>query len=122
MEHGGMKARGPLGEDDKRRLVLKLVRRLRCVACGTQYSPHDFVLVDRQSDAWVLGIQCRQCGASSHVIVLMYSGSEPEPVVDLTSEELNAADDWPPITGDDVLDVHLLLDDFYGDLDDLFST
>jgi hypothetical protein len=121
MDHGGMKARGPLGEEDKRRLVLKLVARLRCPECGQSYDSHDFILVDRQPDAWVLGVQCHQCGASSHILIVMDLRSKAEPVADLSPEERRIVDGWPPITGDDVLDVHEILDEFDGDLDDLFS-
>jgi hypothetical protein len=117
MGHGGMRARGPLGEEDKRRLVLKLVARLRCPECGLSYDSHDFILVDRQPDAWVLGVQCRQCGASSHILIVMDLRSG----IDLSAEEHRISDEWPPITGDDVLDVHEILEEFDGDLDDLFS-
>jgi hypothetical protein len=121
MDHGGMKARGPLGEEDKRRLVLKLVARLRCAECGLSYDSHDFVLVDRQPDAWVLGVQCRQCGASSHVLIVMDLHSGPEPVAGPSREERGIAHEWPPISRDDVLDVHEILEEFDADLDDLFA-
>lgn len=122
MDQGGMKAKGPLSEEDKRRLVLKLVTRLRCAECGTAYDLHDFALVERRPDVWVLSAQCRQCGTSSHVVVLMYVEPESEPVVDLSPEELRLRDEWPAITADDVLDVHQILEEFDGDLDDLFSS
>jgi hypothetical protein len=121
MEHGRMKPRGPMDEDDKRRLVLKLVMQLRCMACGELFDPHDFALVERKPDVWVLGIQCRHCGVSSHVVVLMRLETKPEPIGELTQEEIESAAEWPPISSDDVLDVHELLEEFYGDLDDLFS-
>jgi hypothetical protein len=54
-EQGGMKAKGPLSEGDKRRLVLKLVAQLRCVECGRTYEPGDFTLIHRWQDLWVLG-------------------------------------------------------------------
>jgi DNA-directed RNA polymerase subunit RPC12/RpoP len=117
-----MEARCPLDEDDKRRLVLKLVTRLRCIQCGQPFDPHDLALVDRQPDAWVLAIQCRQCGASSHVVVIMRSEPESELGVDLTPGELKIAEKWPPITSDDLLDVHQFLEEFSGDLNDLFSS
>jgi hypothetical protein len=120
MEHGRMKPNGPMDEDNKRRLVLKLVTQLRCMACGEMFDPHDFALVERNLDVWVLGIQCRQCGASSHVVVMMRLEAEPESISELTREEAEVVAEWPPISGDDVLDVHELLEEFYGDLDDLF--
>jgi len=115
-----MKAPSPLDENDKRRLILKLVTRLRCVGCGQPYAPQDFVLIERRQDVWVLGVHCRHCGSSGHVIVVMRSDAESEPVTDLTAEESRVVDQWPPITADDVLDVHELLQEFDGDLGALF--
>jgi hypothetical protein len=47
--------------------------------------------------------------------------AEPEPLVDLVPEEVKVAEQWPPISVDDVLDVHLLLEGFSGDLTLLFD-
>jgi hypothetical protein len=120
MEHGWMKPKGPLDEDEKRRLVLKLVTQLRCMECGNPYDVHDFALVDRQPDVWVLDIRCRHCDSSSHVVILMHLAAQSGPAVHLTPEEIQMAEESPPISRDDVLDVHELLQEFDGDLDDLF--
>ena len=121
MDQGGMKPVGPLSEGDKRRLVLKLVARLRCVACERQYDPHDFNLVHNWQDMWVLSTRCRHCDDPVHVIVFMHLDAEPEPVVDLTPEELERVAEWPPICADDVLDVHTLLQECDGDLERLLA-
>jgi len=122
MEQGGMQAKAPLGEDEKRRLILRLVARLRCAECGQQYAAQDFSLVHRHRDVWVLATRCRHCGEACHVVVFMRLDAEPEPVVDLTAEEMKIAGQWPPITADDVLDVHELLQEFDGDLAELFAS
>ena len=62
----------PLGEEEKRRLVLKAVTRLRCVECGRLYDPEDFALVNRWKDLWVLSTRCRHCDDPVHVIVFMH--------------------------------------------------
>ena len=116
-----MQAAGPMSEGDKRRLVLKLVARLRCVQCQNPYDPHDFTLVHNMEDMWVLSTRCRHCDELCHVVVYMRLGAEPEPIIDLTPEEVEAADNWSPITTDDLLDVHAFLQEFDGDFDLLFS-
>jgi hypothetical protein len=116
-----MQARFPLDEEDKRRLILKLVKKLRCAECGRFYNPDGFVLVRRWQDVWVLSTRCQFCDDSCHVVVLMRLDAEPEPAIDLTREELAAANDWPPITADDVLDVHVFLEEFDGDFEALFT-
>jgi hypothetical protein len=43
-------------------------------------------------------------------------------VIDLTPEEVEVAEAWPPITVDDVLDTHLLLQEFEGDFATLLES
>ena len=52
MEEEWADASTPLDEEEKRRLVVQLVNRLRCVECGRLYDPEDFVLVHRWQDMW----------------------------------------------------------------------
>lgn len=121
MAQSPMPAGLPLDEESKRRLVLRLVTQLRCTECSRLYDPEDFVLVNRSQDAWVLHTRCRHCDQPSHVVVYMRLDAEPEPLMDLVPEEIKVAEHWPPISVDDVLDVHLLLEGFSGDLAMLFD-
>jgi len=111
-----METRVPLDDDEKRRLIFSLVTRLRCAGCGQAYDPQSFSLVHRGQDVWVLGAQCDRCREPVHVIVFMRLDKHPGSVVDLTPDEIEASLQWPPITSDDVLDVHELLEEFDGDL------
>lgn len=111
----------PLDENDKRRLVTKIVTHLRCPECGRLYDLEDFALVHRWQDVWVLTTRCRHCDELCHVVVYMHLDAEPEPVMDLTPEELEVVDEWPPISVDDVLDVCAALQEFDGDFGSLFD-
>ena len=126
MEQGGITPAGPLSEGDKRRLVLKLVARLRCVACERPYDPHDFTLVHNWQDTWVLSTRCRHCHEPCHVVIFMRLDAKPEPkaelITDLTPEELQEEGYRSPITFDDVLDVHVLLEESNGDLETLLAS
>jgi hypothetical protein len=117
MEQEWADASAPLDEEEKRRLVVQLVTRLRCVECGRLYDPEDFVLMHRWEDMWVLSTRCRHCDELCHVVVYMRLDVEPEPIIDLTPEEVEAAADWLPITADDLLDVHNFLEAFDGDFE-----
>lgn len=121
MEHGWPGAGTPLDDNDKRRLVSQLVRQLRCMACNRLYDPEDFTLVHRWQEVWVLSTRCRHCDELCHVVIFMQLGTEPEPVMDLTPGEAQIAADRPPITADDVLDMHLLLHEFDGDFEELLA-
>ena len=112
-----MKAMVPSDEEDKRQFIFELVARLRCTECGRPYNTHDFVLVNKSQDVWVLGIECNHCGGSGHVVVALQPDAKPEPVSDLTPEELEIVEKWSPISLDDVLDMHMLLEEFDGDLE-----
>jgi hypothetical protein len=122
MEHDWMRSRGPLDEDDKRRLVLELVAQLHCTECEQPYDLEDFALVHHWEDLWVLSARCGICDQVCHVVIYMQLDAAPEPAVDLTPEEIEVAGKWPPITADDVLDVHLLLQQFDGDLEMLLNS
>jgi hypothetical protein len=111
-----MQSRIPLDDNDKRHLLLRLITRLRCTECGRFYDPEDFALVHRWQDVWVLSTRCRHCDDLCHVVVFMHLDADPEPFLDLTPEESQSADEWPPITADDVLDMHALLQGLDGDL------
>ncbi len=116
-----MKATGRQDDSERHRLLLKLLAQLRCIQCGTHYDPHDFVQIHRWQDVWVLSVECRQCAQHSHVIVSLALGAQSEPAVDLTEEELEGAQDWHPVTSDDVLDMHMLLQEFEGDFETILS-
>ena len=120
MIEGGMTAKGALDESDKRRLVLKLVTQLHCVECGQLFDPHDFTLLHRSPDLWVLGTRCRNCNQAVQVVVFMRLDVQSEPATDLMPEELQVADQWPAITADDVLDVHEALCECDDDLETFF--
>jgi hypothetical protein len=121
MEHGWMQPGPPRDENDKHRLILNLITRLRCPECNRLYDPEDFALMDQSQDVWVLGTRCRYCDEVVHVVVYMGLGDEAQPVVDLTPEELERTAEWPRITADDVLDIHVALSECDGDLQSLFA-
>ena len=116
MEFSHGDAEIPLDEDEQRQLLLSLIAQLRCVECGQLYDPEDIAVLHRGPDLWVLNARCHHCDAFCHVLVFLQLELEPEPIMDLTPEERDVADAWPAITPDDILDIHLLLESFEGDL------
>jgi hypothetical protein len=112
----------PLDGNQKRQLVLKLLSRMRCQACGQRYKHQSFSRIYKQSDVWVLRTRCANCGKESHVIVFLHLNAEPDPPTELTLDEIEAAAEQPPISADDVLDMHHLLKEFDGDFQELFSS
>jgi hypothetical protein len=111
-----MAAANPLDENRAHHHILKLLSGLQCAECGARFSPHSFVLVHRWQDSWVLRTDCESCDTSSLVVVAMVDATEPEAMVDLSSEEVEETATRSPITSDDVLDMHLFLQELEGDL------
>jgi hypothetical protein len=116
-----MKALGPADDNETRRIVLKLLARLRCSECGTPFELHDFVLQHHRQDTWVLVVECRHCGESTHVVIAMQYEDDPELASELTPAELRVVAQQPPITADDVLDMHGFLEEFDGDFEGLIG-
>jgi len=116
-----MKAEAPLDDNEKRRLVLKLISQLHCLECGRAHDRDDFSLVQRWDDFWVLSSHCHHCQWQGHIVVYMHLDAEPGPVTDLSVEELGSTKNRPAINADDVLDVYLFLREFDGDFEELFA-
>lgn len=106
-----MRASDPQNESSIHERVMRLLARLKCTECGARFDPHGFSLVHRSADGWVLGADCHQCGRSNLVIVALTGQAQPEPASDLLPEEIEAARGWTPLTTNDVLDMHLFLQD-----------
>jgi uncharacterized metal-binding protein YceD (DUF177 family) len=121
MEQGWMKVGGPLDGGEMRRFVIRLLKQLQCVGCGQVFNPRDFALVHQLEEMWILSTRCRRCEELTHVVIAVHLEEELEPLTDLTLEELSSEDEWTPITTDDVLDVHALLQDFDGDFEALLA-
>ncbi len=116
-----MKTEVPPDDNEKRRLVFKLVGQLHCLDCGRAYDRDDFSLAHRWEDVWVLSSHCHHCNGRSHVVIFMHVDAAPVVVLDLSPEEAISVAELPAITADDVLDIHLLLSSFDGDFEELFA-
>jgi hypothetical protein len=70
---------------------------------------------------WLLSARCRHCDELCQVVILMPTAEEAELSAELSTEEAEALADLPPISSDDVLDLHLFMQDFDGDFEMLFA-
>ena len=108
-------------ESERHQLILKLLTRLRCAECGKPYEPEDFVLVNRWQNVWVLGVECCHCGGSGYVVIAMQFDEEPKPEIGPLPEEVDRTKVGSPLTADDVLDMHLFLEEFDGDFENIWA-
>ena len=100
--------------------VRQLLENIRCVVCSEQYDESDVSIMGQQDELWMLMVSCHRCETQGIILAMVKEDEQIEVLTDLTPEELAEATDLPPISGDDVLDVHRFLRDFEGDLVELF--
>lgn len=110
----------PPGDSPQFRRVQQVIARLRCAACGRPYEPQQCQVIEQREDAWVLSVRCPRCNASGYVVVVL-TLSEPSAASggELSPDELAALRGLPPITADEVIDLHYWLESYGGDMESL---
>ncbi|MCL5273202.1 MAG: hypothetical protein M1434_00440 [Chloroflexi bacterium] len=112
-------------DDDVRELVENLAGDGCCPLCGQSYRREDIRVVREylRANRWILSMSCHCCGTGS-----LITAQAPQqvyvrrrPPTELTARELRQLADTAPLTSDDVLDMHIFLSQFQGDLQHLGS-
>ena len=101
-----------------------LVDNIRCTTCGGKFYPEDFRVLGRREEIWFVAVSCGHCATQGIIFALVREG-ETAPRVkatgELTAEEQTKFSSLPPISMDEVTDIHRLLRDFQGDVHELFK-
>jgi hypothetical protein len=93
------------------RLIRYLVTNVECVGCHRSYDFEDIRVVEKRPTVYVLLMTCQNCGTKGLLMAFLQERAEdPE-----GSEQVETRSGHRPITADDVLDVHRLLERFDGD-------
>ncbi|GAC1657602.1 MAG: hypothetical protein NVS9B1_15780 [Candidatus Dormibacteraceae bacterium] len=102
-------------------------RYYNCPVCGRNLRGCEVRMLDHQEDRFTVQVTCAACRVS-FVVVLAIQGAgvdslleDEELVIEEVLEPVPAAGGSGPIESDEILDVHLLLKDFRGTLDDLLK-
>ena len=88
---------------------------LNCPLCGSAYDADQLQPICKDSDRWVLSVQCYCCGTGSLITTPAFTAT------DLISEA-HTQQTLPPLSVDDVLQWQQLLQDFEGDWVRLWMT
>jgi hypothetical protein len=97
--------------------LIALPDGLRCTVCDERVPATRLRLLARRDDLAFLEIDCASCSSATLGFVLGGRTDGPMP-----ADEASPADERPPISGDDVLDMHQLLASWRGDLAGLLAT
>lgn len=84
-----------------------------CPLCNMQYNPLSAKILDERDDAHLVHVECRRCG--SLIVALVLTGgigiSSVGLVTDLTSEDVLKFKEVGSMQMDDVIELHLALEE-----------
>jgi hypothetical protein len=111
---------------DAERWLTSELASFGCAACGQPYGEAHIRLIAQREELYFVDLSCPHCGSQAVAIVTIQVDGD---VATLEGGELvragspteTAAGDAPPISVDDVLDAHALLDGFSGDVHQLIA-
>ncbi len=97
-----------------------------CGACGQAYGGGRILLIARREELYFVDLTCHHCGSQAVAIVTIQVDGETVTLeggelVRALEPEPDVAPDGPPISADDVLDAHLVLQSFEGDIRQLIA-
>jgi hypothetical protein len=99
-------------------ILKRIVSNLRCEKCNGSFQPEEIVVLGRKDNLWYLAVSCSACSNQEVVAALVEEAGEPELPSDLNESERKTF--VAPISSDDVLNVHMFLEDFDGNFHALF--
>ncbi len=95
-----------------------------CAACGQPYESGKIRLLAEREGLFFVDLGCSHCGTQAVAIVTIATDDDDELRIDAgehASVALTATPAADPVSADDVLAVHKLLDGFAGGIDDLLE-
>jgi hypothetical protein len=109
----------PAGQEQK---LKQLISSYRCHVCRRCFERDHVRLAARHEQLWIVSVRCSLC-RNQQVFWIALKDDKGESILQDVSErrdEVFAA--MPPVTSDDVLDMHEFLRSFNGDFRRLFLT
>jgi len=111
---------------DAERWLTSELASFGCAACGQAYGQGHIHLIAQREELFFVDLTCDHCGSQAVAIVTIEVDGETTTLEGgelVRAEETgpDAAPDGPPVSADDVLDVHDLLDGFRGDAHQLIA-
>ncbi len=120
-------------EKQIKRVVLN--RMERCSVCHNEFATDDIQVVSRRADMWMMVVTCNECHGRNFVAAVLGDGDPDEAQValrklseggqiGLDSPEIREISEplGPPVSVNDVIDMHEFLAAFDGDFTRLFRS
>jgi len=97
-----------------------------CAACGQAYGQGHIRLIAQREELFFVDLSCDHCGSQAVAIVTIQVDGETATLeggelVRVEEDDLDAIAEGPPVSADDVLDIHDFLEGFQGDVHQLMA-
>lgn len=102
-------------------VVRRLMTSLKCRHCGGQYGSTNVKVLGQRKELWFLSVHCPHCQNEGLLALSAKKNRSHQPVTGLSPQERDRFAQLPPISADEVLDLHLLLRNFDGDFASTFA-
>jgi len=99
--------------------VKNSVSYFECIHCNQYFEPNNADFVAHYGDSWVFAVYCPYCQITSLQVVIIAESGGSEVVNELSEAEQVKFS--TQICSDDVIDIHLFMRDYNGDLTFLLS-
>jgi hypothetical protein len=101
------------------RFLREQAKNYDCSVCGTNHSRSEINVLGKREGGWVVRVQCSKCETA--ITLLVYVGDKEPTTVRRVGDAPKRARK-PPVTLDEVLDAHDLLETYTGDAHALFAS
>ncbi|MDP7240119.1 MAG: hypothetical protein QGH72_02775, partial [Dehalococcoidia bacterium] len=88
---------------------------------SSHYRSCDIKVLGQREKMWLLNVHCPQCQKEVLLAVSLKPLAARKPVTDLNPNEVRHHTQLPPVSPDEVLDLHLFLRSFNGDFSSTFT-
>jgi len=93
---------------------------MQCAVCGSHYQEDRVHIVSQQGELLVARVTCAQCNTQGLIFATLKEG-ELSLIGELSPEEWETFRKMSKVSVDNVLDMHLLLRNFEGDMKELLE-
>ncbi|HEU5286977.1 MAG TPA: hypothetical protein VFV20_01105 [Candidatus Limnocylindria bacterium] len=107
------------------RFLREQAKNYDCNVCGTNHSRSEISVLGKREGGWVVRVTCSKC--ETVVTLLVFVGDKAQETTATSAAKKTAPTAAPrrprrpPVTLDEVLDAHELLDSYTGDAQGLFA-
>jgi hypothetical protein len=106
---------------NKNEIIEKIARRLKCSTCGRRYRPYDFQVMEERENLAVMRLTCRDCRKQSVVLAVVQRRQVRSIWSELEPDEWQRYRDLPPLTRDEVINFHRIMQAYDGDFTDVLE-